>query len=79
MLLAQQAFRAHDVDNENRVSMVAVKDAAWRFDDLAIAGSSELLRSAAAFGVLDKLFDVTKYALDEFRSRNRVFSATTIE
>jgi len=60
------------------VSVVAVKHAARRLDDLAIPRPSELLRPTATLRMIDQLLDVTKDALDERGCGDRVFECDVV-
>ena len=44
--------------NQNLLAIKAIEHAAGWFDDLAIAGSSELRRAATAIGMLGQLIDM---------------------
>ena len=37
LALAEQAFRAHDMQNKNLMSVITVEDAAGRLNDLTVA------------------------------------------
>ena len=74
----QQPLRPHDVEDKDFVSVVAVKHAARRLDDLAIPRPSELLRPTATLRMIDQLLDVTKDALDERGCGDRVFECDVV-
>ncbi len=60
------------------MSVVAVKHAARRLDDLAIPRPSEFLRPTATLRMIDQLLDVTKDALDERGCGDRVFECDVV-
>src|SRR6478752_5605656 len=68
----EHAFGADHVEDRHGAAITAVEDAAWRFDDLAIAGAAELGQPAAAVGLPCELLDVAHDAADE---RDRGFRA----
>ncbi len=64
--------------NEYRISVMAIEDPARRFDDLAVAGSLELLRSTSALRMLGQLPDVPENPLYQFCRRCGVFKRDVV-
>ena len=75
---AQQPLGSHDVENENLVSVVPVKDAARGLDDLAISRPPKLLRPATTLRVVDQLLDMAEDALDKRGCSNRIFERNVV-
>ncbi len=55
---AKQALRSHHMQDNDLLPVVAIEDPAGRLDNLAIAGSLQLLRAAAALWIVSQLVDM---------------------
>ena len=72
---AQQALGAHDMEDDDLLAVVSIKDPARRLDDLPIAGPLQLARPAAALGMIFELLDMVEDAFDELSRRDRILES----
>ena len=60
---AQQSLRPHDIDHEHTLTIVTIKNAAGRLDDLPVARLFQFKRFAAALRKIFQLLDMLKHTL----------------
>src|SRR5690606_6919734 len=77
-LFAKQSLRAHDVQDENLVPIVAIEDATRRLHNLPIPRLPKLLWPATALWMIGKLLHMGKDALDQLRGSDRVLQCYVV-
>jgi len=76
--LTEEHLSTHEVKNENPLSIVAIKNTAWSFDNLAVARQSHFRQAGAAVGMLIKLSDMLEDFPNQIACRLRVIQSDVI-
>ena len=76
--LAKQTLRAHDVQDEDLVPIVAIEDATRWLHNLPVPRPPKFLWAAAALWMISELLDMTKDALDQFRCSDWILQCDVI-